>query len=114
MKKNAFLLFFLVWGFYGSSQTTKQEQTSNTEVIQPKTVKVFPNPANNVVNILGLSNSAKAKISIWDMYGNVVLEHRWEIRNNALNIPIPTLTTGIYVITISSEEQYVRTKFYKK
>lgn len=90
----------------------KWSTTSQTEVEQK--VKVFPNPATNVVNVLGLKNSRKAAISIFDIYGNLALSRQWEIRRNAVNIPVNTLEPGAYIITIRSEEQQVRTKFYKK
>lgn len=77
-------------------------------------VKVFPNPATNVVNILGLKNTSKADIAIMDIYGNIVLAYQWAIRRHALNIPISTLEPGAYIIRIFSEEQQVRTKFYKE
>ncbi len=77
-------------------------------------VKVFPNPATTVVNVLGLQNSTRAEITVTDTYGNVVLEHHWAIKNKALNIPITSLGSGIYIITIRSQEQKVQTKFYKQ
>lgn len=89
-------------------------QTDGQEIVITKKVKVFPNPASNVVNVLGLKNSARAEISVLDSYGNTVLEHRWAIKNNALNIPISSLNSGVYIITIRSQEQQVKTKFYKQ
>lgn len=77
-------------------------------------IKFFPNPANNVINVLGLKNSDKAHIVIADVYGTSVLEHQWRIRNNAINIPIAHLDSGIYLISIHSKEQHVREKFYKQ
>jgi hypothetical protein len=75
---------------------------------------VFPNPAENTVHILGLADSNKAAIVITNVLGEVVLKHHWEIRNNALSIPIPNLKPGIYMLTINSREQQIKTKFYKK
>ncbi len=85
-----------------------------TQEIQPEKVKVFPNPATNVVNVLGLLNSMKADIVVSDIYGNIVLKHQWQIKNKALNLPISNLEPGIYMISIRSQEQHVKTKFYKK
>ena len=62
----------------GENSTARQE----TQLAQK--VKVFPNPATNVVNILGLKNSNKADIIILDVYGSVQLKHQWRIKNNAL------------------------------
>lgn len=77
-------------------------------------VKVFPNPATNVVNILGLKNASKADIAIMDIYGNTVLAHQWAIRRNVLNIPISTLEPGAYIVRINFDEQQVQAKFYKQ
>ncbi len=91
----------------GKSDPVSQE-------ITVQKVKVFPNPAINVVNVLGLQNSNRAEIIVSDLYGNAILHHKWEIKNNALNIPISNLESGIYMISIRSQEQTVKTKFYKK
>lgn len=113
MKKALFtmiLLFFCSWGLAQTNEIIANQK--ETPTIQ--NIKVFPNPATNVVNILGLKNSDKADILISDAYGNALLKHQWRIKNNAINIPIASLETGIYMVTIISLEQKVQTKFYKK
>ncbi|MFS4466892.1 T9SS type A sorting domain-containing protein [Maribacter sp. 2210JD10-5] len=87
---------------------------SNEIIAKPEKVKVFPNPASNILNILGLQNSDNATILISDIYGNTVLQHQWQIKNRALNIPVAALSKGIYMISIQSEEQTIQTKFYKQ
>ncbi len=104
------LLLFCVLTFAQESENV----IINQDAAKSQKIKVFPNPATNVVNILGLINSDKADILISDVYGNVTLKHQWRIKNNALNIPIVTLNTGIYIVTIRSQEQNIQTKFYKK
>ncbi|WP_298502215.1 T9SS type A sorting domain-containing protein [uncultured Maribacter sp.] len=107
------LLFTLFTTFIFSVAITAQSNGISKD-IKKTTLKVFPNPAKNIVNVLGLKNSHTSSITILDSYGNIVLRHTWEIKNNALNIPIPSLSTGIYVISIHSKEQQLQTKFYKK
>ncbi|SDM86666.1 T9SS type A sorting domain-containing protein [Kriegella aquimaris] len=115
MKNILFLLVLFAGSFYCHAQSDTRQTTSSEKVGTTQTkVKVFPNPATNVVNILGLKNSAKAEILISDMYGNLLLSYHWEIRNNAVNIPISTLEAGIYMVAIHSQEQNVKTKFYKR
>lgn len=112
--RNAFYtLILLCFCSLGLAQTNPDYglQQENTSV---QKIKVFPNPATNVVTIFGLKNSAKAKIHILDAYGNLMLEYQWAIKNNALNIPIARLRAGIYIVSIISAEQKVKTKFYKK
>ena len=105
---------FVLFVFAFSLSFTANAQNGEVEIIIAKKIKVFPNPATNVVNVLGLKNSLRAEIVISDSYGNTVLQHRWAIKNNALNIPIINLNSGIYIITVRSQEQQVQTKFYKQ
>lgn len=77
-------------------------------------VKVFPNPATNVINVLGLKNDSNAAISIRDSYGTQIIYHQWDIKRNSLNIPVFNLEKGLYMITIQSEHQNVNAKFYKQ
>ncbi|MFC4096218.1 T9SS type A sorting domain-containing protein [Euzebyella saccharophila] len=91
-----------------------QEEPYSQQTPKPQKVKVFPNPATNVVNIIGLTNSDKANITIYDIYGNPIFSRQWEIRKHALSIPVSSLEAGAYIITINSNQQNVRTKFYKK
>ncbi|WP_291870151.1 T9SS type A sorting domain-containing protein [Maribacter sp.] len=107
------LILTLLITFLFSIAINAQSNSIKNELVKTS-VKVFPNPATNVVNVLGLQNSNTSSITILDTYGNIVLRHIWEIRNNAINIPISSLTPGIYIITIQSKEQQIQTKFYKK
>ncbi|UWX55475.1 T9SS type A sorting domain-containing protein [Maribacter litopenaei] len=109
MKRIVVLLSFLFSAFLFSQQGTATDVKSSSEQI-----KVFPNPATNVINVLGLHNSKKATIVISDSYGNPLMNYQWEIRNNALNIPIANLEPGIYLLYIHSPEQKIQKKFVKQ
>lgn len=115
MKKGVLLFIFILFSFGAIAQTDEnQESLAQQEQRAAKKVKVFPNPATNVVNVLGLVNSSRSTITISDISGNEVLRHQWAIRNNSVSIPIPNLNSGIYVVRIASKIQKVQTKFYKK
>lgn len=109
--KNCWLYFLFIGIMHiGFSQSEKQGVP-----VEPKnTVKVFPNPATNVINVLGLKNDRRATIRITNTYGNQVIFHQWDIKNNALNIPVFQLESGIYLITIQSEHQNAQAKFLKQ
>ncbi len=117
MKKYfAILLIFSVI-LIGNAQSGNSENGSAVTTQRPGAevkVKIFPNPAVNVVNILGLKDTSKADIAIIDIYGNIILAYKWAIRRNALNIPISTLEPGAYIIRIHSDEQQLQMKFYKQ
>lgn len=90
-------------------------QSNNaTELNTTEKIKVFPNPATNIINVLGIQNAGSAIIKVSDVYGNTVLEHHWAIKNNAVNIPIANLEKGIYLITIRANGKTIQTKFYKQ
>jgi hypothetical protein len=108
-----FGFFLLSFGVNAQSKSS-EEYSSKKEVVSKQKIKVFPNPATNVVNILGLKNSHRATITISDISGNIALHREWAIRNNAVSIPIPNLIAGIYVVRIVSKEQQIQTKFLKK
>jgi len=115
VKKLLLIATLLLIGLQTTLAQAEQSGTAGTsQEIKTQKVKVFPNPATNVVNILGLQNTSRADIIVSDTYGNIVLNHRWEIKNQALNLPISNLESGIYMISIRSEDQNVKTKFYKK
>lgn len=109
MKKLLLILSLLFVTALGYAQ---EENRQGVEV--ESKVKLFPNPATNVINVLGLKNSAQADILISDIYGKPVLRHQWKIKNNALSIPVAHLEKGVYMIVINSPEQKIHTKFYKQ
>lgn len=111
LMKNQLLLLFLLLGLSGAGMA---QTDSGTKPEVTEKIKVFPNPAVNVINVLGLQNSREAFIRVSDLYGNTFLQHQWEIKNNALNIPIAHLEKGIYLIAIQTETYKFQTKFYKQ
>ena len=56
------------------------QTVDNPKDLKEPVVKIFPNPATDVVNILGLYDSAKANIAIFDSYGATVLVRQWPYR----------------------------------
>lgn len=112
MKKSLVFFIFIFVAISTNCMAQSYMENNTTEPL-PK-IKVFPNPATDVVNILGLQNVSQASIHISDIYGNTILFYQWEIKNNALNIPIADLEKGIYMISIESLEQQVATKFIKQ
>jgi hypothetical protein len=72
------------------------------------TVKVFPNPAENVLYIEGLNNNALG--IIYDISGKLLLKQK--IVNKAIDIM--TLEKGMYFINIITNNQSTMLKFLKE
>ena len=63
-------------------------------------VKVYPIPANEIITIEGNFKSEKITIQIFDISGKKLLDT--EVQNsNSIQLPIDTLLTGYYMLSIS-------------
>ncbi|MEH6618711.1 T9SS type A sorting domain-containing protein [Maribacter arcticus] len=111
--KNVIVYFIFITAIHvGFSQSNKHEISFDNK--NPIKIKLFPNPATNVISVLGLDNSSNASIIITDLYGGQVISHQWVIKHNALNIPVNKLEKGVYLITIQTEHQNIHRKFFKE
>ena len=63
---------------------------------------VFPNPATTVINVSNTNNSPITGISIADVNGRIVKQNAFGLSNVAINIG--DLSSGIYMMTITSKE----------
>lgn len=110
MKKIVVLVIFMIGIITLANSQSKGDLVNSATT---ENIKLFPNPATTVINVLGLKNATNASILISDVYGKPILNYIWEIKNNALNIPIAHIEKGVYMLTIRSEEQSIRKKFIK-
>jgi hypothetical protein len=69
----------------------------------PKVYGVFPNPSENLVNIVGLDKDAKAEVQLWDLQGRRV--HSAQISPNSSVVYWPfTIATGTYTLRIVTHD----------
>ena len=72
-----------------------------------QTTEIYPNPANNVLNIVSYTVGIE-KINIYNLNGQLVLNK--EVNNNQKTLNISSLESGIYIIDILSENTSVKRK----
>jgi len=72
-----------------------------------QTTEIYPNPANNVLNIISYTVGIE-KINIYNLNGQLVLNK--EVNNNQKTINISSLESGIYIVDILSENTSVKRK----
>lgn len=70
---------------------------------------VYPNPANNVLNILPKNGNAINYFSISDLNGRTVASGN--LTNNSIDVS--SLSQGVYLVTIETEEGKGTSKFVK-
>jgi hypothetical protein len=60
----------------------------------------FPNPANNKLNVKCLHSSTFRNIRIYDLLGNLILQHDNTFNNNQITLDVSYLKPGLYSIVI--------------
>ena len=75
-------------------------ETSPDNLNKGVDIPVYPNPANNVINITGLAEYGAVTINLINVYGAIVLE---EIADTDTQLDISSFTPGLYILKISNE-----------
>lgn len=71
---------------------------------------VYPNPANNVLNVKLGSVSEKATVTVYNAIGQIVIASQ-EVSDNSTEINVSTLTKGVYILKVSNGKETSNTKF---
>ena len=75
-------------------------------------VTIYPNPASDMINIIG-NNFMIDRVIVYDLLGKVVLQKEL-LQNQSQTIDISNLNSGLYMIKIHSEEKILTQKLLKK
>ncbi len=76
-------------------------------------INIYPNPTNDKLNISGIT-ADHAEIRIMDITGRVLYSQYTNLNaTGSLSIPVPGLVSGIYFITVQSNEGTVSRQFVK-
>jgi hypothetical protein len=77
-------------------------------------VNLFPNPANSSFNMdINLTTAEKTDITIYNVMGQVVSptkNYDFSAGENIINIPTDQLSTGMYMVLVSSPSGIYQTK----
>ncbi|MCC3213731.1 M12 family metallo-peptidase [Chryseobacterium sp. X308] len=94
--------------FYAVKQATVSGLLAVSEAGNVKSVKIYPNPAEDVLNVTNVSSSASYEI--FSAPGQIIA--RGTIGDGKINVK--ALVKGVYFITINNKEEKSTTKFVKK
>lgn len=90
--------------------------TTSLQSIDNPQIVIYPNPANNILNIILKPEFLKTnnQLSIYDSQGKLISEH--SINQQQTSINISTLSAGIYNLCIKGENETINQRFvvYKK
>jgi hypothetical protein len=78
-------------------------------------IRLFPNPAQDDVNIISAHNLNMVSLIVTDMYGRevVTIKQKRLPAHNMLRIPLSQLSKGMYIIRLESKEGIASGKFVK-
>ncbi|WP_114819942.1 zinc-dependent metalloprotease [Chryseobacterium sp. KLBC 52] len=94
--------------FYAVKKATVSGLLAVAEAGNVKSVKIYPNPAEDVLNVTNISSGASYEI--FSAPGQVIA--KGTIEDGKINVR--TLVKGVYFITINNKEEKSTTKFVKK
>ncbi len=78
------------------------------------TISVYPNPAQNILHVKGLSSTQKIKLTVVDLNGNVVVSRELSVVSNVYNLNIASLHAGNYLLKIETNGETVTKQFVKE
>lgn len=76
-------------------------------------VRIFPNPTQDILTIVNMSGGSTSAVSVHNMLGAKVLELTDLNAQQEVQLPVASLTPGIYLVQISGSEGTATTKFVK-
>ena len=88
-------------------------KTNVNEILSSNDIKAFPNPAEDVINLHLSDYFSNVKITITDIFCNILIVQNFESCEN-VELNLSQLATGIYFISINSDGFTNRSKLIKK
>jgi|TARA_B110000261_G_scaffold20389_1_gene20627 hypothetical protein len=79
------------------------------ELKKETTIKIFPNPATNYLNVAITSNEVNKKIQLIDLLGKVVYSNTLAKNNSQLRVNTSNLLPGVYFVSVTSNNKSIRT-----
>lgn len=86
-----------------SVRTTEKSVTSSVSIEKDQGFSIYPNPANSFINIES-NNTQYKSIDLYDVFGRLLISKT--TKNASITFEISTLSTGIYLLKISTNEGF--------
>ncbi len=94
-----------------SSQLRMTQFANNSSKYE---LRLYPNPANNELNVSYISSNPNVVLNISDISGRQMLSKRWGNYPGNCQVNISQLAKGLYILELSEGENRKVSKFFKK
>lgn len=84
--------------------------TADFSLENPITLVLYPNPAQNQVNIQYESQAANAQLEIYDLTGRLIASHSTTEAKGTWQLPLHNMASGIYVVVLKENNQIIMQK----
>lgn len=91
---------------------TEFVSTLNVENNSLSEFVIYPNPTNDVLNILNKENSIITKVNVIDLLGKTIFTSNYDVSN--VTVDLSSLNSGIYFVEVYSNELKTVQKVIKK
>ncbi len=108
---------FKVWKKIHNQESDTTNEFSYLLNVDTTNINVYPNPSSDVLNILlPAVNSNMVSVAIYSITGQKVVIEEVEITNNVFikSYNISDLNTGIYFVSVKSNDRIFTQKFFVK
>ena len=96
---------------WNTTSITINAAPASVKDVQPKAAICYPNPANDVVIVKGITAEAKA-IVLHNLYGQTIAS-AYTFENDVCKIDCTNLTPGLYFLSAVANGQMIRASFTK-
>ncbi|MBB6462250.1 T9SS type A sorting domain-containing protein [Flammeovirga kamogawensis] len=90
------------------------EDITDIEGVENKTLKVYPNPSSSILNIQFPSDAKNSQLTIRTYTGTVLFDKQLNIYNSTYTMDISSFIKGLYIIEIKTGKLSKKTKFLKQ
>ena len=90
----------------------KSAETGNTISLQKESLTIYPNPANQVLNLKLDQVFDQDEYSIYNLLG--VLMYKSALYSNLTQVDVSGLRAGLYMVNVKNGDQVFQSKFIKK
>jgi choice-of-anchor B domain-containing protein len=89
-----------------------QQIANGINNITSEDIVVYPNPvfANQGITISNLMDNNQSLVELYDLLGHLVFSTRLQVVNNTLNLRIPEIASGLYVLKIDNGSKQLSKK----